>query len=120
MFHQEDVMDEPSQIARTKVAGVEVSTAHWIDGRRVPSNRTFEVLSPIDGSHLANASAGGTEEVDAAVAAARWALAGWAGIGPQVRLPGSCNSGIGREGGDWSMDFHCDIKNVSVLKNSLS
>lgn len=33
---------------------------------------------------------------------------------------GSRNSGIGREGGDWSMDFYCDIKNISVLKNSLS
>jgi acyl-CoA reductase-like NAD-dependent aldehyde dehydrogenase len=80
-------MVEPAQTARTKVAGVEVSTAHWIDGKRVPSNRTFEVFSPIDGSHLANVSAGGAEEVDAAVAAARRAFAGWAALGPQGRLP---------------------------------
>jgi acyl-CoA reductase-like NAD-dependent aldehyde dehydrogenase len=33
---------------------------------------------------------------------------------------GSRNSGIGREGGDWSMDFYCDIKNVSVLKGSFA
>jgi acyl-CoA reductase-like NAD-dependent aldehyde dehydrogenase len=33
---------------------------------------------------------------------------------------GSRNSGIGREGGDWSMDFYCDIKNISVLKGSFA
>jgi 5-carboxymethyl-2-hydroxymuconic-semialdehyde dehydrogenase len=39
-----------------------------------------------------------------------------------LRAPfgGSRNSGIGREGGDWSMDFYCDIKNVSILKNSFA
>ncbi|WP_395711878.1 aldehyde dehydrogenase [Reyranella sp.] len=80
-------MTEASRIARTKVAGVDVSTAHWIDGRRVPSNRTFEVFSPIDGSHLANVSAGGAEEANAAVAAARRAFPAWAALGPQGRLP---------------------------------
>src|SRR5215813_4776376 len=80
-------MVEPTQIARTKVGGVDVSTAHWIDGKRVPSNRTFEVFSPIDGGHLANVSAGGAEEVDAAVAAARRAFPGWAALGPHGRLP---------------------------------
>jgi acyl-CoA reductase-like NAD-dependent aldehyde dehydrogenase len=59
----------PSSDTRTKIAGVEVSTAHWIGGRRVPSNRTFEDFSPIDGKHLANISAGGAAEADAAVAA---------------------------------------------------
>jgi acyl-CoA reductase-like NAD-dependent aldehyde dehydrogenase len=33
---------------------------------------------------------------------------------------GSRNSGIGREGGNWSFDFYCDIKNISVLKGSLN
>src|SRR5262245_3614352 len=80
-------MTEPSQIARTSVAGVEVSTAHWIDGKRVPSNRTFDDVSPIDGSHLANVSAAGAEEADAAVAAARRAFPAWAALGPQGRLP---------------------------------
>jgi acyl-CoA reductase-like NAD-dependent aldehyde dehydrogenase len=31
---------------------------------------------------------------------------------------GSRNSGIGREGGIWSFDFFCDIKNVAVRKGS--
>ena len=32
-----------------RVAGVEVSTDHWIDGRRVASAERFADLSPIDG-----------------------------------------------------------------------
>lgn len=32
---------------------------------------------------------------------------------------GSRHSGIGREGGTWSFDFYCDIKNVAVRKGSL-
>ncbi|HUN51422.1 MAG TPA: aldehyde dehydrogenase family protein [Candidatus Sulfotelmatobacter sp.] len=80
-------MAKQSPAARATVAGVAVSTAHWIDGRRLPSNRTFEVFSPIDGSHLANVSAGGAEEADAAVAAARRAFPAWAALGPAGRLP---------------------------------
>jgi acyl-CoA reductase-like NAD-dependent aldehyde dehydrogenase len=68
-----------------RVAGVEVSTAHWIDGRRVASKRTFAVHSPIDRAHLADVSAGGAAEVDAAVAAARRAFPAWAALGPQAR-----------------------------------
>ena len=70
-----------------EVAGVEVSTAHFIDGRRVPSKASFEVVSPIDGSHLADVAAGGAAEVDAAVAAARRAFPAWAELGPEGRLP---------------------------------
>jgi aminomuconate-semialdehyde/2-hydroxymuconate-6-semialdehyde dehydrogenase len=33
---------------------------------------------------------------------------------------GSRDSGIGREGGNWSFDFFCDVKNIAVLKNSFS
>ena len=33
---------------------------------------------------------------------------------------GSRNSGIGREGGAWSFDFYCDIKNISVRKGSFA
>jgi acyl-CoA reductase-like NAD-dependent aldehyde dehydrogenase len=80
-------MAEASHTARAKVAGVEISTAHWIDGKRVPSNRTFEDYSPIDRSHLANVSAGGAEEANAAVAAARKAFPAWAALGPEGRLP---------------------------------
>ncbi|HTO69592.1 MAG TPA: aldehyde dehydrogenase family protein [Myxococcota bacterium] len=70
-----------------RVAGSEVSTEHWIGGKRVPSQRRFADLSPIDGAHLADVSAGGASEVDAAVAAARAAFPAWAELGPQGRLP---------------------------------
>ena len=69
------------------VAGVEVSTDHWIDGRRVPSLERFEDLSPIDGSHVASVAAGGKAEVDQAVDAARRAFPAWAALGPEGRLP---------------------------------
>ena len=70
----------------TNVAGVPVSTAHFIDGKRVASTRTFEDRSPIDRSHLADVSAGGPEEIDAAVAAARRAFPAWVALGPAGRL----------------------------------
>ena len=32
---------------------------------------------------------------------------------------GGCrNSGIGREGGIWSFDFYCDVKNIAVRRES--
>jgi acyl-CoA reductase-like NAD-dependent aldehyde dehydrogenase len=70
---------------RTSVAGVEVSTDHYIGGRRIGSSERFEVISPIDGSHLADVSAAGPSEVDAAVAAARQAFPAWAALGPTGR-----------------------------------
>ena len=70
-----------------KIAGVEVSTGHWIGGRRVASPRSFPVLSPIDGTHRADVAAGGASEVDAAVAAARRAFPAWAALGPAGRAP---------------------------------
>jgi acyl-CoA reductase-like NAD-dependent aldehyde dehydrogenase len=33
---------------------------------------------------------------------------------------GARNSGIGREGGNWSFDFYSDIKNISVRKGSFA
>jgi aminomuconate-semialdehyde/2-hydroxymuconate-6-semialdehyde dehydrogenase len=69
------------------VAGVDVSLAHFIDGKRVASQRTFAVCSPIDGTHLADISAGGAKEIDAAVAAARRAFPQWAALGAKGRHP---------------------------------
>ncbi len=71
----------------TKVAGLTVSTDHYIDGKRVASKNTFKTCSPIDGKHLADVSAAGPEEVDAAVAAARRAFPKWAALGPEGRHP---------------------------------
>ncbi len=72
-------------MATAKVGGVDVSTAHFIDGKRVESKRTFSVESPIDGRHLADVAAGGAEEIDAAVAAARAVFPAWAALGPEGR-----------------------------------
>ncbi len=72
-------------MSTAKVAGVDVSTEHFIDGKRVASKQTFEVCSPIDGKHLADVSAGGASEIDAAVAAARRAFPKWAALGPDGR-----------------------------------
>ena len=33
---------------------------------------------------------------------------------------GSRQSGIGREGGNWSFDFFCDIKNIATRKGTLA
>jgi len=69
------------------ISGVEVSTDHWIGGRRVASKEKFQNFSPVDGSHLADVSAGGKAEVYEAVAAARKAFPAWAALGPAGRLP---------------------------------
>ena len=53
-----------SVMAEIPIAGVRVSTDHFIGNRRIASSRTFEVQSPIDGSVLGQFSAGGREEVD--------------------------------------------------------
>ena len=70
-----------------KVAGVDVSTDHFIGGKRVESKKKFQVCSPIDGKHLADVSAAGADEVDQAVAAARRAFPAWAELGPEGRHP---------------------------------
>ena len=62
------------------VAGVEVDTRHWIGGRRVESATTFEDVSPLDGTVIAEVSRGGQAEVDAAVAAAKAAFSPWAAL----------------------------------------
>jgi len=71
----------------TRVAGIQVSTDHYIDGKRVASKKTFQTCSPIDGKHLADMSAGEAAEVDAAVAAARRAFREWSALGPEGRHP---------------------------------
>src|ERR1700690_927675 len=74
-------------MATTKVAGVNVSTDHFIDGKRVESKRKLANCSPIDGKHLADMRAGGVEEIKAAVALARRAHPKWAPLGPEGRYP---------------------------------
>jgi acyl-CoA reductase-like NAD-dependent aldehyde dehydrogenase len=70
-----------------EVEGVTVPVDHYIDGRRVASETTFEVRSPIDWENwkLAEVANGGQDEVNAAVAAARRAFPHWASLGPSKR-----------------------------------
>ena len=67
------------------VAGIDVRPEHFIDGRRVESEATFEVISPIDGEPIAHVHRGGQAEVDAAVRAAAAAFPEWAALGPHGR-----------------------------------
>jgi 5-carboxymethyl-2-hydroxymuconic-semialdehyde dehydrogenase len=62
------------------VEGVPVDTRHWIGGRRVASPSTFTDISPIDEQPLAQMSAAGEAEVDAAVRAAAEAFPAWAAM----------------------------------------
>jgi len=67
------------------VGGVEVSTDHWIGGRRVASATTFEDISPIDESVIGHIARGGPAEAAAAVGAATDAFPGWAATPPAER-----------------------------------
>ncbi|MFQ5699683.1 MAG: aldehyde dehydrogenase [Myxococcota bacterium] len=70
-----------------EIAGVQVATGHLIGGQRHASAAHFAVRSPIDGRELAQVSAGGPDEVDAAIDAARSAFPAWARLGPEGRGP---------------------------------
>jgi hypothetical protein len=85
-------------MSQTLVAGVGIDTRHWIGGRRVESADTFTDLSPIDEQPLAEV---GTVWVNCFFVR-------------DLRAPfgGAGESGIGREGGTWSFDFYCDVKNT--------
>jgi acyl-CoA reductase-like NAD-dependent aldehyde dehydrogenase len=72
-------------VSTATVAGVEVDTRHWIGGRRLRSAQTFDDVSPIDGSVLAQVSRGGGQEVEAAVEAARTAFPTWSRTSVQER-----------------------------------
>lgn len=64
---------------------VVVSGSHFIDGKRVASPDTLDVVSPIDGARLGAVSAAGADEVDLAVDAAARAFPAWASSGPSER-----------------------------------
>jgi acyl-CoA reductase-like NAD-dependent aldehyde dehydrogenase len=72
-------------IENLSVAGVEVSPAHYINGRRVVSNDSFENFSPIDQHLLGHVCEGGAEEVDAAIVAAQHAFPAWAALSAAQR-----------------------------------
>jgi len=72
-------------VHQVQLAGLTVDTRHAIGGDRVASAKTFESVSPIDGSVLAHIARGGAAEVDAAVQAARAAFPAWRDLGPEGR-----------------------------------
>ena len=67
------------------VAGVEVSTDHFIGGERVASDRRFADISPIDESLLAEVAQADAGDVDRAVHAAHRAFPAWAALGAARR-----------------------------------
>ncbi|HET9720138.1 MAG TPA: aldehyde dehydrogenase [Solirubrobacteraceae bacterium] len=69
------------------VAGVEVSTDHFIGGERVSSARRFATISPVDQSVLAEVARGDAADADRAARAAAEAFPGWAALGPAGRAP---------------------------------
>ncbi len=73
--------------ARIDIGGVSVPCGHLIGGRRVGTGvgDPYDVISPIDGSHLGRIPTGGPLEVDAAVSAAAAAFPAWAALGPEGR-----------------------------------
>lgn len=72
---------------RVEVAGVGVSTDHFIGGERVAGRDRFEDISPIDERVLGEVSRGTTDDVDRAVRAAHDAFPEWAALGPSGRAP---------------------------------
>ena len=69
---------EAANVIHAKVEGVPIDVRHWIGGQRVSSTRTFADISPIDEVEIAQVHAGGADEVDQAVTAARAAFPAWA------------------------------------------
>jgi acyl-CoA reductase-like NAD-dependent aldehyde dehydrogenase len=71
---------------RVDVNGFPVSTEHYIAGRRVGSEATFEVRSPLDWDwKLADVARGDAATAAAAVAAAEEAFPAWATLTPKAR-----------------------------------
>jgi betaine-aldehyde dehydrogenase/5-carboxymethyl-2-hydroxymuconic-semialdehyde dehydrogenase len=72
-------------VGRVEVAGVQVSTEHFIGGERVASEATFADLSPIDAAPIAEVARGGDREAELAVSAAAGAFPAWAALGADGR-----------------------------------
>ena len=72
-------------MTRVDVAGVAVSTEHFIDGLRVASELTFTDISPITQEPIAEVARGGAAEASLAVEASERAFPAWAALGPKGR-----------------------------------
>ena len=99
------------------VEGVEVSTEHWIGGERIGSQGSFDDLSPIDESRLAEIARGGPAEVNAAVEAARQAFRVWGALSAaeRARILHAIGDGIERRVAELAQVECCD--NGSLLRS---
>jgi aminomuconate-semialdehyde/2-hydroxymuconate-6-semialdehyde dehydrogenase len=68
-----------------EIEGVQVATEHWIGGERATSVATFQDVSPIDETVLAEISRGTAADADRAVAAAREGAEAWGRTSPKKR-----------------------------------
>ncbi len=72
--------------SRYEISDVQVSPDHFIGGRRVPSDATFDVRSPLDWDwKLASVARGDAITADLAVTAAQRAWPGWATLSAKQR-----------------------------------
>jgi 5-carboxymethyl-2-hydroxymuconic-semialdehyde dehydrogenase len=67
------------------IAGITVSTDHYIGGERVGSSESFELFCPIDMKPLGRVAQGLDGHVDAAILAAQQAFPAWAALSAQER-----------------------------------
>jgi len=73
--------------APLQVAGTSISPDHYIDGKRVGTDVTFELFSPIDQRKLGDICEGGEHAVEAAIQAAQRAFPAWSGMTALQRKP---------------------------------
>ncbi|WP_026379797.1 aldehyde dehydrogenase family protein [Afifella pfennigii] len=78
---------EADAAVRDWLAAHEAGFGHFIGGRFLAPQEggAFETLSPVNGAALARVAQGSAADIDAAVAAAKKALAKWAGLSGHVR-----------------------------------
>ncbi len=93
------------------VAGIEVSTAHYIHGQRVASPQRFALHSPIDQRLLGQISEGRPEHVQAAIAAAQAAFPAWSALSAAERKP--CLDRFADEIGQRA-DAFCQLESVDA------
>jgi 5-carboxymethyl-2-hydroxymuconic-semialdehyde dehydrogenase len=85
-----------------------------------------ELIKLANGTHYGLAATLFAKSEDRAMRIAKQLVAGTVWVNcffvRELSAPfgGSRDSGIGREGGNWSFDFFCDLKNIAVLKDSFA
>ncbi|MFL5576724.1 MAG: aldehyde dehydrogenase family protein, partial [Gemmatimonadaceae bacterium] len=71
--------------AREWIAARGATFGHYVGGRWRAGSATFDVANPATGKAIARVAQGTPEDVDAAVRAAREALAAWSALAPHAR-----------------------------------